>query len=113
MITVIEIPHQKPPRIWSAYNVVEAIDVCAQMQPDRTDIEGLEREDLQQWLDDNHQAYILEDIDDWRAFFGENAPRHQRAASHAAARRVIRENGAGWLAWEPNSRRKTLKGKKT
>ena len=99
MITIIEIPHQKPAMAWTASTFIEACEVCAQTQPDR-EVAGLDKAALYEWLDDNHQTIILEDKGDWKAFFTDHAPNHQRLKAQAEARKIIRYMGQGFLKQE-------------
>ena len=96
MITIIEIPHQKPTMAWTASTFIEACEVCAQTQPDR-EVAGLDKAALYEWLDDNQMTVVLETADDWREFFTVAAPVHQRHKAHKEARELIRHMGRGCL----------------
>ena len=96
MITIIEIPHQRPPRAWVAKDYKTACDLCASITDNEVD--GNDRAALYEWLDDNHQTIILEDKGDWKAFFTDHAPNHQRHKAQKQARELIRHMGRGCLS---------------
>ena len=108
MITIIEIPHQKPALAWCANDYKTACDLCAALYPDRQ-VEGLDKDALYEWLDDNHQTIVLADSQDWKAFFTDHAPNHQRLKAQAEARKIIRYMGQGFLKQEMSPKKSAAK----
>jgi hypothetical protein len=49
MITIIEIPHQRPPRAWVAKDYKTACDVCSSIATDN-EVDGNDRAALYEWL---------------------------------------------------------------
>jgi hypothetical protein len=97
MITIIEIPHQRPPRAWVAKDYKTACDVCSSIATDN-EVDGNDRAALYEWLHDNQMTVVLETADDWRDFFTVAAPVHQRHKAHKEARELIRHMGRGCLS---------------
>tara|TARA_R110000764_G_scaffold153467_1_gene241392 strand:+ start:320 stop:628 length:309 start_codon:yes stop_codon:yes gene_type:complete len=95
MITIIEIPHQRLPLAWVTDSYSTACDLCASISD--KEVEGSDRDSLLEFLDDNQRTIILEDADDWREFFTNRAPNHQRWAAQKEARKIIRYLGQGSL----------------
>ena len=97
MITIIEIPHQRPPRAWVAKDYKTACDVCSSIATDN-EVDGNDRTALYEWLHDNQMTVVLETAEDWRDFFTVAAPVHQRHKAQKQARELIRHMGRGCLS---------------
>jgi hypothetical protein len=89
-LTIIEIPHRSPPKVWTATDHDDAIARATVVRAD-------DAESLDAALDDNHVAFVLECPDDYRHFF-RTYRGHQAGAARSALRRVIRQQiGKGGL----------------
>lgn len=98
MITIIEIPHQYPPRAWVAKDYKTACDICSSISNGDNEVDGNDRAALYEWLHDNQMTIVLETAEEWRDFFTVAAPVHQRYKAQKEAREILRHMGRGCLS---------------